>query len=225
MNSPHHMRSLRTAFFLGLLLVAVSGSAAHAQMMPDSSILKQTAPDSFKVVFETTKGDFTITAYREWSPHGVDRLYHLVKHNYYRDVPFYRVIPDTYAQFGFTRKYEVSKAWSEHTIPDDPVKASNTYGRIHFARTGPNTRAQHLSIMLSDNTHLDTIKANGVTGFVPIAEVTDGMDIVESLNMEYENEPRTTIKIDSSMQRGHDFLKERFPGLDYIKSATIRTEW
>lgn len=216
------MRSI--SVILSLLLLTVGGvHRGLAQKMPDPSILKTTAPDTFKVVFETTKGEFTVTAYREWSPHGVDRLFHLVKHKYYVDVPFYRVIPNTYAQFGFTSDYEVSKAWSKHPIPDEPVRASNTYKTISFARNGPQTRSQHLSIMLSDNTHLDTIRVDGVTGFVPIGRVTDGMDVVESMNMEYGNEPRTAIKIDSTMTRGYDFLKKRFPGLDYITNATIKT--
>lgn len=210
---------------LVFLFIVTYGSTAYAQQKPDETILSETAPDSFRVVFETTNGDFTVTAYRNWSAEGADRLYHLVKHNYYHDVPFYRVIPDTYAQFGFTSDYEVSKAWSMHTIPDEPVKASNTYKTISFARNGPNTRSQHLSIMLSDNTHLDTIRVDGVTGFVPIGEVTEGMDVVESLNMEYGNTPRTMIKIDSTMTRGHDFLERKFPGLDYITDAKIVTSW
>jgi cyclophilin family peptidyl-prolyl cis-trans isomerase len=204
------------------LLIAGCTPAINAQQMPDSTILKQSAPDSFQVVFETTKGPFTVTAYRKWSPLGADRLYHLVKHDYYLDVPFYRVIPNTYAQFGFAKDLDVSKAWSTHTIADEPVKASNTYGRISFARTGPNTRSQHLAIMLGNHTHLDTINVNGVTGFVPIGEVTSGMDVVESMNMKYENEPRTHIKIDSAMTRGNAYLRRTFPGLDYIKRAYIK---
>lgn len=214
---------LSYTFIFLFLAVGLSVSSSVAQLMPDSTILRQTAPDTLRVVFKTTNGNFTVEAYRKWSTHGVDRLYHLVKHNYYLDVPFYRVIPDTYAQFGFTRKYRVSKAWSEHPIPDEPVKASNTYKTISFARNGPNTRSQHLSIMLSDNTHLDTIRVDGITGFVPVGKVTEGMDVVESMNMKYENEPRTMIKIDSTMTRGHDFLKRRFPGLDYIHRACIET--
>lgn len=214
--------TIRMALVL-FLAVVTYGSPTYAQQMPDETILSQTAPDTFQVVFETTKGDFTVTAFRAWSPEGADRLYHLVKHNYYHGVPFYRVIPDTYAQFGFTSDYDVSKAWSTHTIPDEHVRASNTYKTISFARNGPKTRSQHLSIMLSDNTHLDTIRVDGVTGFVPIGKVTDGMDVVESLNMEYGNTPRTMIKIDSTMMRGHDFLERRFPGLDYINDARIVT--
>lgn len=196
---------------------------ATAQQKPDSLALHQRAPaDRFQVVFETTKGSFTITAHRSWSPEGVDRLYHLVRLNYYNGVPFYRVIPNTYAQFGFTNKLEVTKAWANHPIPDEPVIKSNTYGRVHFARTGPDTRAQHLSIMLVDHTHLDTINVKGVTGFVPIGEVSQGMDVVESMNMEYGNKPRTHIKIDSTMKRGNAYLRHTFPRLDYIKRAYIK---
>lgn len=223
LNKPTCFYLCSSKAFLLLFLMIGYPVAVQAQKMPDPDILSQSAPDSFQVIFETTKGSFIVTAYREWSPQGVDRLFHLVNHDYYLDVPFYRVIPETYAQFGFARNLEVSKAWSTHTIADELVKVSNTYGRISFARTGPDTRSQHLSIMLSDHTHLDTIRVHGVTGFVPIGEVTNGMDVVESLNMEYGNEPRTMIEIDSTMNRGSAFLKQKYPRLDYIKKASIKT--
>jgi hypothetical protein len=47
----------------------------------------------------------------------------------------------------------------------------------------------------------DTIEVLRVTGLVPIGEVTEGMEVVEGLNMEYEKEPGNHIKIDSTMER------------------------
>src|SRR4030081_2382651 len=36
------------------------------------------APDSFRVKFATTKGDFTVNVTRAWAPRGADRFYRLV---------------------------------------------------------------------------------------------------------------------------------------------------
>ena len=50
----------------------------------DPALLKpgeasQQAPKTFKVKFETTKGDFVGEFHREWAPNGADRLYNLVR--------------------------------------------------------------------------------------------------------------------------------------------------
>src|ERR1041385_8220417 len=50
---------------------------------PDSgmtpALAKAKAPDVYKAVFTTTKGDFTIEVHRDWAPIGADRFYNLVK--------------------------------------------------------------------------------------------------------------------------------------------------
>ncbi|MEX1011386.1 MAG: peptidylprolyl isomerase [Balneolaceae bacterium] len=190
-----------------------------AQIAPDPEILSTTAPDTFQVLFETTNGDFTVTSYRDWSPLGADRLYHLVLHDYYIDVPFYRVITGRFAQFGNSPDQEVNDAWNRNPIEDEPVVASNTLGRMHFARGGPETRSQHLSIMIGENAYLDTVDASGIIGFVPIAEVTDGMDVVLSLYAEYGDEPR--LEWNRVRREGMENVQRTWPNLDYIKRATI----
>jgi cyclophilin family peptidyl-prolyl cis-trans isomerase len=222
MDLKNILSSLGTVILLFLVVICCP-SGINAQQKPDSLALHQPAPDSvFQVVFETTKGSFTITAHRNWSPLGADRLYHLVRLNYYRNVPFYRVVPDRFAQFGLAEDLDITEAWADHPIADEPVRKSNTYGRIHFARSGPKTRSQHLSIMLGNNTYLDTVQANGVTGFVPIGEVTKGMDVVESMYSEYGNEPLT--KFDSLMTHGNTYLERHYPELDYIQRAYIKKQ-
>ena len=56
-------------------------------------------------------------------------------------------------------------------------------------------------------------------GFAPIGRVVEGMDIVESLFTGYGEEPS---KMQPMIQaQGNALLKEKFPKLDYIKSASI----
>ena len=54
---------------------------------------KEEAPAYFKARFETTQGNFDIEAKRAWSPEGVDRLYQLIKNEFYTDIAIFRVVP------------------------------------------------------------------------------------------------------------------------------------
>lgn|GEM_PF-1510469 len=61
------------------------------QVIPDQSMLSARAPSSFKALFMTTKGDFTIEVYRDWSPKGDDRLYQSLKTGFYNNNGIFRV--------------------------------------------------------------------------------------------------------------------------------------
>lgn len=175
------------------------------------------APQEFDIVFETTKGAFTARAHRSWSPAGVDRLHELVGAGFYDDVAFFRVLDGFVAQFGISGDPPTGAEWRERPIEDDPVEASNTKGTISFAMAGPGTRTTQLFVNLADNARLDGM------GFSPVAEVVDGMDVVESLHGEYgEGAPRGNGPDQSSIhRRGNEYLRESFPDLDYIRKATL----
>src|SRR6478672_1698531 len=79
--------------------------------------LNEKSPETFTVRFETTKGDFDITANRQDSPKAVDRFYQLAKHGYYDNAIFYRVVEDFVAQFGNTDT-AVMNQWRAVKIPD-----------------------------------------------------------------------------------------------------------
>lgn len=175
------------------------------------------APSEFDIVFQTSKGSFRARAHRQWSPNGVDRLHDLVEQGYYDDVAFFRVLDGFVAQFGISGDPETGAGWREQPIADDPVKASNTAGTISFAMAGPGTRTTQLFVNLADNTRLDGM------GFAPIAEIVEGMDVVQSLHGGYgEGAPRGSGPDQSEIhRRGNDYLRESFPELDYIEKATI----
>src|SRR6266581_4780925 len=106
----------------------------------DPAKLTEKSPESFKVKFETTKGNFTVEVTRSLSPHGADRFFNLARSGYFKDVAFFRVIPGFMCQFGIHGDPKVSAAWRKAQIPDDTVKSSNTRGAVTFATAGPNTR-------------------------------------------------------------------------------------
>jgi peptidyl-prolyl cis-trans isomerase A (cyclophilin A) len=169
------------------------------------------------VKFVTTAGDFTIQVTRAWAPNGADRFYNLVRHHYYDGAAFFRVLPGFMAQFGLSAYPEVSKAWENANIKDDPHVQSNHRGFVTFATAGPNTRTTQVFINFGNNEALDN------QGFMPFAVVTDGMEVVDKLYSGYgEGAPDGHgPSQDLIGQRGRAYLEKGFPKLDTIRSATL----
>ena len=190
---------------------------AAAAEFADPAKLTAKAPESFKVKFETTKGNFTVEVTRSLAPNGADRFYNLVRSGYFKDLTFFRVISGFMCQFGIHGDPKVSAAWRSAQIPDDPVKASNTRGAITFATAGPNTRTTQLFINFGDNANLDKM------GFSPFGKVVEGMDVVDKIHSEYgEGAPSGRgPRQDRVQSEGNAYLKKDFPNLDYIKSASV----
>ncbi len=200
----------RSSFVLTLaaLLAGCSGSKpASAQKAPVS----ETAPATFRVNFDTSRGGFVVEVQRDQAPNGADRFYSLVKAKFFDGARFYRVVPGFMVQWGAAADPEVAKAW-DVTIQDDPVKTSNEKGTISFAATSaPNSRSTHMFINYGDNARLDSM------GFAPIGKVVSGMDIVEQIySGDGERPDQMRMKAE-----GNKYLEKEFPNLDYIKTARI----
>jgi len=181
---------------------------------------QEEAPAIFTARFETTKGNFDIEAKKAWSPAGVNRLYQLIKHNYFNGNAIFRVIPDYVAQFGINNDSTLTNAWESINVPDEPVLQPNTQGTISFARSGPETRRTNIFINLKSNSpRLDTIYYGKVTGFPVIAKVTSGFEVVESFYDGYGRD--LDDKQDSISLYGNAYLKKNYPKLDYIFKAYI----
>jgi peptidyl-prolyl cis-trans isomerase A (cyclophilin A) len=193
---------------------AATHPAVHRSLLNPAS-LNQKAPDTYKVKFTTTKGDFVIEITRAWAPNGADRFYNLVKNGFFTDVEFFRVVPDFVVQFGINGDPKIAAAWSNANITDDPVTQSNLRGYITYAQTSaPNSRSTQVFINLNDrNSGLDS------RGFAPFGKVVDGMDVVDKLYGGY-GEQITQLQ-DQIAQQGNEFLKKSFPELDSIKTAVI----
>lgn len=209
-----------TALALVSASCADSGAGgANSLRTPDAQAIATPAPDSFRVVFETTKGNFTVLAHRDWAPKGVDRFYHLVQLGFYDDTRFFRVLHGFMAQFGINGDPKVNEAWEPLRLEDDPVKQSNKRGTVSFATGGPNTRTTQLFINYADNTNLDAM------GFAPIGEVVDGMATVDSLYGDYgEGAPDGSGPDQGRIAtEGNAYLAREFPRLDVIRRARIAT--
>tara|TARA_R110002124_G_scaffold255333_1_gene420991 strand:- start:191 stop:820 length:630 start_codon:yes stop_codon:yes gene_type:complete len=184
--------------------------------------LKKEAPATFKARFETTQGNFDIEAVREWSPNGVDRLYQLIKNDYYIDVAIFRVVPNFVAQFGIHNDSLINNAWQKRGIEDEPVIKKNDSMTISFARGGVNTRSNQIFINLKENYRLDELAYSGVTGFPVVAKVIAGQDNVLKFYDGYgDNLGRKQGEV---AKLGNEFLRKEYPKVDYILKAYILKE-
>lgn len=199
--------------------VKIIGDPSHEKM-------NLTAPDSYKALFKTTQGEFTIKVTRDWAPIGADRFYSLVKNGYYDGTRFFRVVEDFVVQWGIHGDPEVNKAWFDPknddavNLKDEKRKQSNKTGTVVFANAGPNTRSTQLFINLSDNTRLDDEVAMRGSIFAPFGQIdAEGMKIVNKLYKGYDRLPPNLQGV--LAEKGNAILDEYFPKMDGIKSATI----
>jgi peptidyl-prolyl cis-trans isomerase A (cyclophilin A) len=166
-----------------------------------------------------------MAAHRAWSPLGVDRLHFLVSHGYYDGARFFRVVPGFVVQWGIAGDPALSAVWGDRRLPDEPVRRSNTRGRVSYARSGPNTRSAQLYINTADNPRLDT---TSTFGFPPIGEITSGMPVVDSMFAEYScrrGSQGTCPSQDSLETKGTAYVQRVYPKLDWIRRARIVREW
>lgn len=213
--------------FTSLAALAASVFAAFALLpapalsqgapFANPAVLNEKAPASYKVKFETSRGDFVIQVNRDWAPNGADRFYNLVKSGFYDNTRFFRVIRGFMVQFGIHGDPAIAAPWRAARIPDDPVKQSNKRGFITYANAGPGTRTTQVFINFGDNASLDR------QGFAPFGQVVSGMNIVDSLYSGYgEGAPSGEGPDQNRIQReGNQYLGKYFPSLDIVRKATI----
>jgi peptidyl-prolyl cis-trans isomerase A (cyclophilin A) len=205
---------------LGSLAAAISfGLLVSCSSKPDASSTPGVAPDSYRVKFETSKGDIVIQVTKEWSPRGAGRFYELVRLGFYDGARFFRVLPGFIVQVGMPADPALNAKWAENSIPGDPPGQSNTPGTVTFAMRGgdPNSRTTQIFINLGNNAQLDA------QGFTPFGRVVEGMDAVQRFYADYgEGAPRGNGPDQGRIRaEGNAYLERDFPNLDYIKKATI----
>jgi peptidyl-prolyl cis-trans isomerase A (cyclophilin A) len=210
----------RTSALIVLVLGLCTGSIAARQAadrlqgLRNPSQLNETAPETYRARFDTSKGTFVIQVHRAWAPLAADRFYNLVKSGFYDDVRFFRVIDGFMAQFGLHGDPTVQSAWRTAQIRDEPTIQSNQRGFVTFARSSaPHSRDIQVFINYRDNSNLDS------QGFAPFGQVVSGMEVVDELYSGYgrenvPNQPRL-------MREGNAYLAREYPLLDFIKSARI----
>ncbi len=171
-----------------------------------------TAPDVFRVKFETTTGPYVIEVTKAWAPIGAERFYELCKVGYFNEAGYFRVIHGFMVQFGLAADPKLTAQYKPKNLMDEPVRKSNTRGMITFAKSGaPNSRTTQVFINYGNNANLDDM------GFSPFGEVIFGMESVDKITNEYGEKPSQG----SVTSKGNKYLKAKFPNLDYINKVTL----
>lgn len=166
----------------------------------------------YQVQFETSKGIFVVEVNPEWAPIGAAHFRELVDAGYYDGNRFFRIVPGFVVQFGLNGDPAVTSEWVNERIDDDDVVETNSRGLISFAATSQrDSRTTQLFINLGNNFGLDS------QGFAPFARVISGMDVVDSLNYEYREQPDQA----QIVSQGNSYLETNFPNLDYIVHVTV----
>lgn len=205
------LNPLRVAALLGTVLLPLVTAVCADKPAAALAASRGPAPDSFRVVFQTSRGAVTVQVNRAWAPKGADRFHDLVAEHFFDGQKFFRVIPGFIAQFGLNDKPAVNARWDVLPLKDDSVTHTNARGTVVFATLGPNTRTHQLFINLADNGRLDAL------GFAPIGRVVDGMEAVDSLFNGYGESPDQEL----IQTLGNSYLERTFPKLDFIRTATI----
>ena len=191
-------------------VLACAIALACTDKAPRQAVLGPT-PDSFRVAFTTSRGNFIVQVNRAWAPNGADRFYQLVGEQFFDDNRFFRVLPGFIAQFGANDDPKRNKQWEEKPLPADPPREKNARGTLSFAMLEPNGRTHQLFVNLKDNRGLDSEQ------FAPIGRVVEGMSVADSLYDEYGDDPKFHL----IATQGNKYLARMFPKLDYIKSARL----
>ncbi|MBL0121937.1 MAG: amidohydrolase family protein [Betaproteobacteria bacterium] len=188
-------------------------------LTPDSPLMTRQAPASFRVKFETSRGDMLLEFNREWAPMGVDRFFNLVRNGYYDGNRFFRVVKDRWAQTGINGDPAIAALWRTRTIADDPRRESNVRGTIAFAFAVQNGRSTQIFINTRDNAG-----THDKEPFVPIGKVIEGMDVADALYAEYGEASGSGIRAGKQgplFAGGNAYLSRDFPRLDWIQRATV----
>lgn len=217
-------RRLKFILMVALACTAFVTATAHdvARLLnPTDPEWRRPAPPKFVVRLATSRGVIMVGVARAIAPRAADRFYNLVRHGYYDDSRFFRVVSGRWAQFGINGDPRIARAWRTQTMPDDPRAESNVRGSVAFAWAEPNGRATQVFINLRDNS--STLDAQG---FAPFGIVTRGMEVADALYAGYGEESGGGIRggrQDPLFEGGTEFLIRRYPRLDYIQQATIDT--
>lgn len=172
----------------------------------------ETAPRTFRVGFDTTRGPFVVEVTRFDAPLGADRFYNLVKARFFDGARFFRVVPGFVVQFGLAADPALTAAW-DTPIKDDPVLSGNARGRVTFAAAGPDTRTTQMFVNLGNNQRLDSQPSH----FASFGSVVEGLENLDRIYAGDAEKPQQ----DQIEKSGNAYLEKEFPHLDYIRTARI----
>lgn len=166
----------------GLVMAITVAVAPATGLTQDNSTSKQGA-DMVTVTMETNKGVITLELDREKAPDSVENFVTYAKSGHYDGTIFHRVIPGFMIQGG---GFDTSMQQKDTNPPIKNEAANglkNDKGTVAMARTNvPDSATSQFFINVKDNDFLNhTSPTPQGWGYAVFGKVTDGMDVVESI--------------------------------------------
>ena len=166
----------------GLVMAITVAVAPATGLTQDNSTSKQGA-DMVTVTMETNKGVITLELDREKAPDSVENFVTYAKSGHYDGTIFHRVIPGFMIQGG---GFDSSMQQKDTNPPIKNEAANglkNDKGTVAMARTNvPDSATSQFFINVKDNDFLNhTSPTPQGWGYAVFGKVTDGMDVVESI--------------------------------------------
>ncbi|GMU92573.1 MAG: hypothetical protein AMXMBFR4_16310 [Candidatus Hydrogenedentota bacterium] len=186
----------------------------EAMLARESSATSERAPDTYRVKLECSNGTMIVECNRDWAPNAADRFYTLVKEGFYNEARFFRVVPGFVVQFGIPASPKNSQKWMQSQFELDPVMQPNAEGTLAFAKPAGGRPTTQVFVNTGDNS-----KSLDPQQFAPFGRVVEGFEVATGVNDKHGEGPMERMR--QIMDRGNEFMDEAFPGLDYIKTATI----
>ncbi|MEZ5338675.1 MAG: peptidylprolyl isomerase [bacterium] len=168
-------------------------------------------PQDRQVMLKTSKGNVILLVHTSWAPNGARRFIELVENGFYDGAPWFRVTEDL-AQTGLSADPELNTMQAGTNVAPDPMQGSNTRGMVAFAQGAQGQRNTQWFVNLKDNPLFDT------RGFVPFAEVQQGMDVLESLYV--TGDPRAGL-VEQIGEEGVRAFRAQYPEGDVIEYARM----
>jgi len=185
-----------------------------ASLLPSVRVEAAENDDLLATFTVNLKGDYggtdkvVVRLRPDWAPRGVRRFKQLVRMNNFKDsVVFYE--NDRISMFGLPSEATIRP----DVIRDDLNRAPNKRGTLVFAQEQgrQHSRRDKLIFNTKDNKHLDN------TGYAPIGEVVEGMDVVDKFYDEYSRWP----DMDRIIEEGNVYLDAEYPKLTKIQSVEL----
>jgi peptidyl-prolyl cis-trans isomerase B (cyclophilin B) len=138
--------------------------------------LKLDADKTYRLVFETNCGDFTITLNQKVAPNATGSLVSLAKRGFFDDTFFHRIVPGFVIQGGDpTGKGTGGPGYETHD--DVPKDAAYIHGAVAMAKTAtepPGTAGSQFFVVTSADAGLPP-------DYAIVGKVTSGLDVVDRI--------------------------------------------
>jgi len=165
----------------GLIMALTVGLAPATGFTQDKPA--NTGADMVTVTMETSKGTITLELDKEKAPESVENFVAYARSGHYDGTIFHRVIPDFMIQGGGFDTAMQQKPTNPPIKNEAANGLKNDKGTIAMARTSvPDSATSQFFINLKDNAFLNyTSPTPQGWGYAVFGRVTDGMDVVESI--------------------------------------------